>query len=115
MDCIREHRLENGFELGGRTADDLQHLGCRALLLPRLGELTGARFKLLFQLDQRIGLVANVRSRLRSGRTRLAVACWTICAFERQGSPRRHRHWPPSGRPGQTASWSILTEPHDEL
>src|SRR5215831_12140248 len=50
MDCISEHCLENGFELGGRTADDLQHLGCRALLLPRLGELTGARLKLLLEL-----------------------------------------------------------------
>src|SRR5262252_7811711 len=84
MDCISEHRLENGFELGGRTADDLQHLGCRALLLPRLGELTGARFKLLFQLDQWTGPVADARSRLRSGRTKLAAARWAICAFERQ-------------------------------
>src|SRR5262249_29739364 len=60
----------------------LQRLG---KLPPRLGEFTGARFELLFQLDQRIGLVANVRSRLRSARTKLAVACWALCAFERQG------------------------------
>src|SRR4029450_11096716 len=52
---------------------------------PRLGQLTGARFELLFQLDQRIGPVANARSRLRSGRTKLAAACWILCAFERQG------------------------------
>jgi hypothetical protein len=32
-----------------------------------------------------LGLVANMRSRLRSGRTKLAAACWAICAFERQG------------------------------
>ena len=30
-----------------------------------------------------------MRCRLRSGRTRLAVACWALCAFERQESPRR--------------------------
>src|SRR5262249_52866299 len=44
-------------KLAPRTADDLEHLGGRALLLqclgkvpPRLGELTGARLKLLLQL-----------------------------------------------------------------
>src|SRR5262249_228114 len=64
MDCISEHCLENGFELGGRTADDLQHLGCRALLLPRLGELTGARLKLLLKLEC-VRLELLFRCRLR--------------------------------------------------
>jgi hypothetical protein len=51
---------------------------------PHLGELTGARFELLFQLTQRIGPVANARFRLRSGRTKLAGARWTSCTFARQ-------------------------------
>ena len=45
--------------LSGRTADDLENLGGRRLLLqrlgkvpPRLGELAGALFELLFQLNQ---------------------------------------------------------------
>src|SRR6516225_2913296 len=51
---------------------------------PHLGELTGARFELLFQLARRIGRVANARFRLRSGRTKLAGARWTSCTFARQ-------------------------------
>ena len=50
-----QHRLQ----IEGRAADDLKHVGGRGLLLPclgkvplRLGEFTGARFELLFQLDQ---------------------------------------------------------------
>src|SRR5262249_52056308 len=50
MDCISEHCLENGFQLGGRTADDLQHLGCRALLLPRLGEFTRQAVELFLHI-----------------------------------------------------------------
>src|SRR6516225_603206 len=83
--CACQNGLEDRLQLAGRTGDHLQHLGGRGLLLPRLGELTGARFELLFQLDQRIGPVANARSRLRSGRTKLAAPRWAICAFERQG------------------------------
>src|SRR5262249_732178 len=60
----------------------LQRLG---KVPPHLGELTGARFELLFQLAQRIGPVANARFRLRSGRTKLAAARSTICTFARQG------------------------------
>src|SRR5215831_16263163 len=78
----------NTLQLAGRARDDAQHLGGRGLLLqrfgellPSLGELMGARFELLFQLDQRIGPVANTRSHFRSGLT----ARWAICAFERQG------------------------------
>src|SRR5262249_2467559 len=82
---------------------------------PRLDELTGARFELLFQLDQ-CGLVANVRSRLRSGRTKLAAARWAICAFARQGHLVGTVSGPPPfGRPSQRSSLSILTEPNDEL
>src|SRR5499433_758328 len=67
-------------------------VGGRRLLLqrlrkvpPHLGELTRARFELLFQLAQRIGPVANARFRLRSGRTKLGGARWTSCTFARQG------------------------------
>src|SRR5262249_18164924 len=116
------HRVEYRLDLGRRTGDDTQNLRGRGLLLqrlgkvtPRLGEFTGARFELLFQLDQGIGLVANVRSRLRSGRTKLAAACWAICAFERQGHLVGTATGPPSGRPSQGSSQPILTEPHDEL
>src|SRR5262249_13473397 len=67
------------------------YLGGRRLLLqrlgkvpPHLGELTRARFELLFQLARRIGPVANAHFRLRSGRTKLAGARWTSCTFARQ-------------------------------
>src|SRR5262249_16402881 len=56
---------------------------------------------------------SNVSFRLRSGRTKLAAACWALCAFERQG----HLVGTVTGRlpvgPGQGSSLSILTEPHD--
>src|SRR6516164_11100508 len=45
-------RIEHQPEIESRTADHLEHLGGRGLLLQRLGELTGARFELPFQLDQ---------------------------------------------------------------
>src|SRR5262249_33531017 len=54
---VCQHGLKYRLKLAPRTADDLEHLGGRALLLqclgkvpPRLGELTGARLKLLLQL-----------------------------------------------------------------
>ena len=56
---VRQHGIEDGLQFSGRTTDYAKHLrGCRLLLqrlgkvLPRLGELTGARFELLFQLDR---------------------------------------------------------------
>src|SRR5262245_25017076 len=113
--CISQHGLEHRLKLARRTRDDAQHLRARRLLLQSLGELTGARFGLLFQLDQRIGLAANVRSRLRSVRTRLAVACWALCAFERQGHLVGTVTGPLPVGPSQGSSLSILTEPHDEF
>src|SRR6516165_3393780 len=82
-------------------------------VVPRLVKLAGARFELLFQLDRWIGLVANARSRLRSGRTKFA-ARWTIFAFARQDHLVGTVTGPPSGRPSQRSSLSILTEQHDE-
>src|SRR6516225_1576540 len=111
--CACQNGLEDRLQLAGRTGDHTQHLGGRGLLLPRLGELTGARFELLFQLDQRIGPVANARSRLRSGRTKLVTECSAFRAFARQD--HLLGTGPPSGRPSQGSSLSILTEPHDEL
>jgi hypothetical protein len=56
---ILQYCVEDRLEPAGRARDDAQHLGaCRLLLhglgkvLPRLGQLAGARFELLFQLDQ---------------------------------------------------------------
>src|SRR5262249_6898178 len=84
-DCISQHRLKNGFELAGRTVNDLQHLGCSVLLRPHLGKLALAGFKLLVQFGTGFADWANTRPRLRSGRTKLAAAYWALCAFERQG------------------------------
>src|SRR6516165_658445 len=82
-------------------------------VVPRLVKLAGARFELLFQLDRWIGLVANARSRFRSGRAKFA-ARWTICAFARQDHLVGTVTGPPSGRPSQRSSLSILTEPREE-
>src|SRR5262245_20507748 len=89
--CVGQYSLEHGLQIAGRGRYYLQYLRRRGLPLQRLGkvsprlrQLTGARFELLFQLDQ-CGLVANVRSRLRSGRTKLAAACLALRPFERQG------------------------------
>src|SRR6478736_7062216 len=90
---VGQNSLKDGLKVAWRTGDRAEHLGGRRLLLqrlgkvaPHLGELTGARFELLFQLAQRIGPVANARFRLRSGRTKLAAARrWTTCTFVRQG------------------------------
>src|SRR5262249_45440472 len=90
---VGQNSLEDGLKVAWRTGDCAEHLGGRRLLLqrlgkvpPHLGELTGARFELLFQLARRIGPVANARFRLRSGRTKLVAGRRsTICTFARQG------------------------------
>src|SRR5262245_29992778 len=89
---VGQNSLKDGLKVAWRTGDRVEYLGGRRLLLqrlgkvpPHLGELTGARFELLFQLAQRIGPVAAARFRLRSGRTKLAGARWTLCTFARQG------------------------------
>src|SRR5262249_49990969 len=93
---VRQHGLEHWLQLAGRTRNYLQHLRRSCLLLQRLAQLALARFELLFQLVSvclevllrpSLGLAATggARSRLRSGRTKLAAACWAFCAFERQG------------------------------
>src|SRR3989440_11964202 len=91
---VGQNSLKDGLKVAWRARDRAEYLGGPRLLLqrlgkvpPHLGELTGARFELLFQLAQRIGPVANARFRLRSGRTKLAGARCTICAFARQGHP----------------------------
>src|SRR5260370_6354227 len=90
---VGQNSLKDGLKVTWGTGDRAEHLGGTRLLLqrvgkvaPHLGELTGARFELLFQLAQRIGPVANARFRLRSGRTKLAAARRsTMCTFARQG------------------------------
>src|SRR5262249_39955113 len=88
---VGQNSLKDGLKVAWRTGDRAEYLRGRRLLLqrlgkatPHLGELTGARFELLFQLAQRIEPVTNARFRLRSHRTKLAGARWTICTFARQ-------------------------------
>src|SRR5262245_26543368 len=70
--------VEHWLELGRRGTDNPQNLSHRRLLLERLG-------KFLFQIGAGFADAANAHSCLRSGRTKLAAACWALCAFERQG------------------------------
>jgi hypothetical protein len=74
---VGQNSLKDRPKVAWRTGDRAEYLGGRRLLLqrlgkmpPHLGELTGARL---------------ARFRLRSGRTKLAGARWTICTFARQG------------------------------
>ena len=55
-------RVENRLEIDGRTADDLEHVGGRGLLLKRLAQIVGARLNLIEQphvLDGDDGLVGE--------------------------------------------------------
>src|SRR5215470_17817006 len=88
---VGQNSLKDGRKVACGTGDRAEYLGGRRLLFqrlgkvpPHLGELSGARFELLFQLTQRIRLVANAGFRLRSGRTKFAGARWTSCTFARQ-------------------------------
>ena len=56
---VGQNSLKDRPKVAWRTGDRAEYLGGRRLLLqrlgkmpPHLGELTGARFELLFQLDQ---------------------------------------------------------------
>jgi len=49
---VRQHRFEYRLEFARRASNDAQYLRGRGPLLQGLGKLTGARFELLFQLDQ---------------------------------------------------------------
>ena len=116
---VSQNSLKDGLKVAWRAGDRAEYLGGRRLLLqrlekvpPHLGELTGARFELLFQLAQRIGPVANARFRLRSGRTKLATV--------RPALPESGWHGPdadsrPAVRPyltvstaGATVSWGKI-------
>src|SRR5262249_24115013 len=92
------HHLQHGLELGRRGADDLSNLGCRRLLFECLGEF-------LFQIGAGLADAANARSRLRSGRTKLAAASWAICAFERQGQLVGTATGPPSVGPAKDRAY----------
>src|SRR5262245_2937869 len=125
MYCIPQHRLENGFELAGRPADDLQHFGCRALLLQCLGQLALALFELLFQLvsvclqvqwrSLGLAVTGSTHSRLRSYRTKVATLRSVLRPLARQGHLVGTVAGPLSVGPSQGLSLSILAEPHDEL
>ena len=73
-----DHDLQHGLELGRRGADDPQNLGCRRLLLQRLG-------KPLFQMDPRFADRMNSRTRLRCLRTKTGNASSALRPFARQG------------------------------
>jgi hypothetical protein len=45
-------RIEHGLEVDGGTADDLEHLGGRGLLLQGLIQLTSAAVKLILQVSK---------------------------------------------------------------
>jgi len=47
--CARQHALEYRLQLAGRTADDLQDLGSRGLLLQRLAQIVRALAQLVEQ------------------------------------------------------------------
>src|SRR5262245_5220935 len=116
---VCQQGFEYRFQLARRARNDAQHLGGCCLLLQRLGKLLpslgelGPRFgeppsacvEFLFQFGPRLVRPSDVRSRLRSGRTKLAAACWTICAFVRQGHLVGTVTGPPPGRPSQ--GWSL--------
>src|SRR5262245_2754508 len=111
---IFQYGLEYRLQLTARARDDAQHLIGRRLPLqrlgkvpPRLGELTGARLKLLLELA-RVRLELLFRRRLRflrpaelthAGRTRLrirrseSIARWADCCvrpFTRPDPSRSH-------------------------
>src|SRR5262249_18492101 len=103
MDCISEHCLENGFQLGGRTADDLQHLGCRALLLPRLGEFTSQAVELFLHIGGRGTATARGSGLLAAFELRrLTVAHFSYAPFVAAPAYHRRNRCTTSGR----FSWS---------
>src|SRR5262249_7144609 len=60
--CVGQNNLKDGLKVAWRTGDRAEYLGGRRPLLlrlgkmpPHLGELSGARFKLLFQLARACG------------------------------------------------------------
>src|SRR5262245_9688282 len=77
-----EHRLK----IESRAADHLEHIGSGGLLLKCLGELPFAGFELLFEIGVRLATATGARSRLRSSRSRLATARWTLLAPASQAS-----------------------------
>src|SRR6516165_10641695 len=88
---VGQNSLKDRPKVAWRTGDRAEYLGGRRLLLqrlgkvpPHLGELTGARVELLFQLAQRIG-----RSNEACGR---ALDYLHLCETR---SPRRHSDWSP--------------------
>src|SRR5262245_14948170 len=77
---VRQYGRENRLQFAWRARDHAQHLGCRALLLPRLGEFTSQAVELFLHIGGRgtatargSGLVAAFELRhltFRSGAVR---------------------------------------------
>src|SRR5262245_32127932 len=94
-DRIVQHVLQGRLEVERRAAGDLEDFAGRGLLLqrfgellPSLGEFAPASFKLLLQRGVGFALATRARSRLRSGRTKLATLRLAFRALARQGHPR---------------------------
>src|SRR6516165_8890796 len=97
--CILQHGLKYRLKPARRTANDLQHLGGRLLLLQRLGEL-------LFQVGVGCAKAVNVSSRLRCLRTKTGNASSAFRPFASQGHLVGTVTGPPCGRPSQGSSLS---------
>src|SRR5262245_19900351 len=97
--CGRDDRIEHGLQPGRRPADDVEDFAGRSLLLPRLGQLAPAGFKLLFQLTTGFAVVASARSRLRYLRTKTSNACSALRPFASQKSPRVNHQHPDTANP----------------
>src|SRR5215471_16176458 len=90
-----QNYIEYGLQLARRTGDGPQYFQGRRLLLLRLGKLllclvsaTLCLSKLVPQPCGRGAPLNHARSRLRSGRTKLATTRSAFRALARQGHPR---------------------------
>jgi hypothetical protein len=80
-----DQRIKHRLQIESRAADDLEDVGGRRLLLPRLGEFPHARPELLFQIGPGFARPASARSFARCGRTSTAALCLAFRPFARQG------------------------------
>src|SRR5215472_15948779 len=89
--CWAAKRIKHCLQIEGRAADDLEHVGGRGLLLPRLGQF-------LCQVGIGCAKAVNVSSRLRCLRTKTGNASSALRLFARQGHLVGTVTSPPFGR-----------------
>jgi hypothetical protein len=91
--CRLSERIEHHLQIEGGPADDLEHVGGGGLLLQRLAqllfEIASARVELLYQCRLGFTRQGNARTRLRSGRTKLANVRSAFRALARRGHLNR--------------------------